>query len=641
MLGMGTEIFLIFAALLLIFDLVLLSVFKSGKRGKVDYGLILTIFAFILVLASYGRLLQAFMNNQFSLIGVYYYSSTGLSLFSKIYASWGGAQGSMLFLAFILSIFYLIVRIKAYKSNDNFYLFTTKILNVILLVFLVISLFKNPFEQFTVTPIEGKGLNPQLQTFWMIIHPPVIFVAYSFVLFAYALTLSAMRNNRGWSDLKLLRGSTYAAWLFLSFGIALGGVWAYEVLGWGGYWAWDPVETASLLPWFFLTALFYVNHITKSKSFSREFMILLTFASLVFLSALTRGGVTQSVHSYAISPVGPIMMAFALGMVFYFFYLKRFKRQPLFKLKVDKNSLQSRSAFIIFWTLIFIALVCFVGLAFPNFSYNYWTFPFVLALIAGLIGYSLNENALFARLVLLTIGGLAAGFVVSLLPLHLHILASLGIPLVVIAVLTTFYKTVQVARRRSVKRFGRNLMHLGVILILLGVFVSAGAKTSATFTDVRLNSSMEEMEVELTITDFSVGSSQSQVYYEQLDDLIPEHSFLEAGTTIHYLGRTYHRTLRADFYPNYGLVLRPLIISTVTGDLYMHFDYTEAMSTSLVEALREETALPDNMDIMAQTSPLIYLLWAGIGVMVLGIATQLFAEIKPTGTRDLHQKKLG
>jgi c-type cytochrome biogenesis protein CcmF len=639
MLGMGTEIFLIFAGLLLIFDLVLLSVLKSGKRGKVNYGLIGSIFAFILILASYGRLLQAFISDEFSLVGVYYYSSSGLSLFSKIYASWGGAQGSMLFLAFILSIFYLTMRIKAYKSNNNFYIFATKVLNVILIVFLIVSLFKNPFEQFPVTPVEGKGLNPQLQTFWMIIHPPIIFIAYGFVLFAYALTLSAMRNNRSWSDLKLLRGSAYAAWLFLSVGIALGGVWAYEVLGWGGYWAWDPVETASLLPWFFLTALFYVNHITKSKSFSRKFMILLTFASLVFLSALTRGGVTQSVHSYAISPVGPIMMVFTLGMTFYFFYLKRFRRQPLFKLELDKSSLQSRSAFVIFWSLIFIAIVCFVGLAFPNFSYNYWTFPFVLILIAGFIGYSLNEKAPFARVVLLTIGGLAVSFVLSLLPLNLHILASLGIPLAFIAVLTTFSKTVQVVWRRSTKHFGRNLMHLGLILILLGVFVSAGAKISATFKDVRLDSPVEEMGVKLIITDFSVGSSQSQVYYEQLDDRIPEYSFLEADTTVQYLGRTYYRTLRADFYPNYGLVPRPLIISTLFGDLYVHFDYTEVMSTSLVEALREETVLPDTVDIMMQTSPLIYLLWAGISIMVLGIATQLFAEIKPTGTRDIHQKK--
>jgi cytochrome c-type biogenesis protein CcmF len=636
--GMESEIFLIFAGLLLVFDLILLSVIKRGKQAKSDYGIYAAIMAFILILASYGRFSQAFISNDFSFIGVYSYSSSGLSIFSKIYASWGGARGSMIFLAFILSIIYLIFRVKTHKSRrDDFSVFTTRILNVILLVFLVVSLVGNPFEQYSVMPVEGLGLNPQLQTFWMIIHPPIIFAAYAFVVLAYALTLAAMRNNRDFSELKLLRISAYTAWLLLSVGIALGGVWAYEVLGWGGYWAWDPVETASLLPWLFLTALFYLNHIAKSRSYSREFMILLTFSSLVFLSALTRGGAAQSVHSYAISPVGPIMMTFALGMILYFFYLKRPKRQPLFKLNVNKASLKARSSFIIFWALIFIALVCFVGLTFQNFSYNLWTFPFVAILIIGLIGYSLNERAPLARLLLLTIGGLVAGFVVALLPSDLHIIASLGVPLLVVAVLMAFYRLIQVTRQKSSRQFGRSLMTLGIVLILLGVFISAGAKTSASFTDVKLNSPVEDLGVRIEVTNLSVGTSQSRVYYQQLDDLIPEYAFLKADSTVKYLGKTYHKTLRADFYPNYGLVLRPLIIPTEIGDLYIHLEYTEEMETSLVEALREETVLPDITNISVQTSPLIYVLWAGIITMVLGITTQLFIELK-LSTKDVSHR---
>jgi cytochrome c-type biogenesis protein CcmF len=630
---MQYELFLISAGLLLFFDLILLLAVKRVKKPKSDYGVYAAILAFILILASYGRLLQAFITNDFSFVGVYSFSSSGLPLLSKIYASWGGASGSMLFLAFLLSIFYLIVRIKAYKNRDNFWIFTTKILNIMLLVFLIVSLVKNPFEQFAVTPIEGKGLNPQLQTFWMFIHPPIIFGGYVFVLLAYALTMAAMKNSRDFSQLKPLKGSIYAAWLLLSIGIALGGVWAYEVLGWGGYWAWDPVETASLLPWLFLTALFYLNHITKSRSFSREFMILLTFASLVFLSALTRGGATQSVHSYAISPVGPIMMAFALGMVFYFFYLKRSIRQPLFKMEVNRSSLRSRSSFIIFWVLIFIAVVCFVGLAFQNFSYNYWSFPFVILLIAGLIGCSLNEKAPFARVILLTLGALIAGFFIAFLPLHIHILASLGIPLLVLAVLTASYKLVQVSRRKSARHFGRSLMNLSLILILLGVFVSAGAKTSGDVTNVGLNSPVQSLGAKIEVTKFSVGASQSMVYYQQLAGLVPEYSFLDVESTVHYMGRTYHRIFQADYYPNYGLVLRPQVISTEAGDLYMHLEYTGSMSTSLVEALSGETIIPDNVNIMVQTSPLIYLLWTGIAVMVLSIATQLLVELKATNDK--------
>jgi cytochrome c-type biogenesis protein CcmF len=631
---MQYELFLIFAGLLLFLDLILLSAVKREKKLKSDYGVYAAILAFILILASYGRLLQAFITNDFSFVGVYSYSSSGLPLLSKIYASWGGASGSMLFLAFLLSVFYVIVRIKSYKNRDDFWVFTTKILNITLLVFLIVSLVKNPFEQFSVTPIEGKGLNPQLQTFWMFIHPPIIFGGYAFVLLAYALTLASMKNNRDFSNLKPLKVSTYAAWLLLSVGIALGGVWAYEVLGWGGYWAWDPVETASLLPWLFLTALFYLNHIAKNKSFSREFMILLTFASLVFLSALTRGGATQSVHSYAISPVGPIMMGFALGMIFYFFYLKKSIRQPLFKMDVNRSSLRSRSSFIIFWVLILIAVVCFVGLAFQDFSYNYWTFPFVILLIAGLIGYSLNEKAPFARVILLTIGALVAGFFATLLPLHIHILASLGVPLLVLAVLIASYNLVQISRRKSVRDFGRSLMNLGLILILLGVFVSAGAKTSSDVTNVGLNSPVESLGAKIEVTKFSVGASQSMVYYQQLDDLVPEYSFLDVESTVQYMGRTYHSTLKADYYPNYGLVLRPQIISTEAGDLYIHLNYTDSMSTSLVEALRGETIIPDTVDIVVQTSPLIYLLWTGIAVMILGIATQLLFKLKHTGVQS-------
>jgi len=628
---MESEIFIIFAGLLLFFDLILLYIRKRVKTAKSDYGIYAAIFSFILLLASYGRLLQAFISNDFSFIGVYSYSSSGLSFFSKIYASWGGARGSMLFLALILSAFYVVVRIKTHKNHNNqFWVFSTEVLNIILVVFIVVSLVKNPFEQYLVTPIEGQGLNPQLQTFWMVIHPPIIFGAYAFVLLAFALTLSAIKNNQEYSGLKLLKCSIYAAWLLLSAGIALGGVWAYEVLGWGGYWAWDPVETASLLPWLFLTALFYLKPTTKSKNFSREFMILLTFASLVFLSALTRGGATQSVHSYAISPVGPIMMAFAVGMITYFFYLKKSKKQPLFKMEDYKTSVHSRSASIIFWALMLISAVCFIGLAFQDFSYNYWTFPFVLVLTVGLVGYSLNKKAPFARVILLTIGGLTASLIIFLLHIQFHILAILGIPLIFLAVLLAGYNIVRVAREKLVSNFGRSIITLGIVLILFGVFISAGAKTSENITDVNVNSTAENLGVTIEVTDISVGASQSMIYYQELNGLIPEYTFLNVDTTIDYMDRTYHRTLQADYYPNYGLVLRPQIIGTETGDIYIHLDYTENISTSLIQALRNEIIVPDTVKIAIQTSPMIYILWTGIAVMILGIITQLLVELKHT-----------
>ncbi|MDX1813373.1 MAG: cytochrome c biogenesis protein CcsA, partial [Candidatus Bathyarchaeia archaeon] len=402
-------VFLTIAALLSFLDLVLVSASKPNEKRRSDYGVYAAILVLALIVISYVMFLEAFIGNNFSFIEVYSYSSSSLTFLSKVYASWGGARGSMLFLTLILGLFYLALRFRAYKIRDKFNVTASQVFSVVVIVFLVICLVKNPFEQFAIAPVEGKGLNPQLQTFWMAIHPPIVFAAYAFVLLSYTLTLASMKTGREVGSIKMFQTSAYMAWLFLTMGIALGGVWAYEVLGWGGYWAWDPVETASLLPWLFLTAYFLFNSLFNKRSFTQEFMILITFASLVFLSALTRGGFTQSVHSYAISPVAPIMMAFSFGLIGYFFYLKRVKRQPLFKLEVEKTS-AAKASFIGFWALIFIATVCFAGLAFPNFSYNSWTFPFVIAFVAALIGCSFTEKTPFVRLLLIVIGSLGAGF---------------------------------------------------------------------------------------------------------------------------------------------------------------------------------------------------------------------------------------
>ena len=353
--------FLVAAALLSLADFTFLSMSKVPKERKIRYGFFFVILAVALIAICYVLFLEAFLENNFSLIEVYSYSSSGLPLMSKVFASWGGARGSMLFLTLLLGICYLAIRFLTWKKPDKFNITAGQLFSIIAIVFLAICVVKNPFERFAIAPVEGEGLNPQLQSIWMAVHPPIVFAAYAFVLLAYTFTLASMKTDRELGSTKIFRISTYMAWLLLTVGIALGGIWAYEVLGWGGYWAWDPVETASLLPWLFLTAYFLFNSLFQKRSFTQEFMILITFASLVFLSALTRGGFTQSVHSYSISPVAPIMIAFSVAMIAYFFYLRRVGKQPLLKLKVERTSL-SRSSFMGFWALIFIAIVCFAGI---------------------------------------------------------------------------------------------------------------------------------------------------------------------------------------------------------------------------------------------------------------------------------------
>jgi cytochrome c-type biogenesis protein CcmF len=621
--------FLVIAALLSFFDLTLLSISKPSRKLKISYGFYGVILAFALIAISYVLFLQAFIGNNFSFIEVHSYSSSGLPLMSKVYASWGGARGSMLFLTLLLGIFYLAIRFLTWKKPDRFNITASQVFSIIVIVFLAICLVKNPFEQFTVAPVEGKGLNPQLQSVWMAIHPPIVFAAYAFVLLAYTLTLASMKTGRELSSIKLFKASTYMAWLLLTIGIALGGVWAYEVLGWGGYWAWDPVETASLLPWLFLTAYFLFNSLFQNKrSFTRELMIMITFASLVFLSALTRGGFTQSVHSYSISPVAPIMIVFSVVMISYFLYLKRVGRQPLFKLEVERTSM-SRSSFIGFWALIFIAIICFAGLAFPNFSYNMWTFPFVMAFIAALIGCSFSEKTRFVRLLLIVIGTLAVSLFMVLIQVPaIHVLSVLSLPLLSVAILAAFHKLIRVSRKKAIKLFGQSLVHLGIIALLIGVFVSAGAKSTRTIAAVEPGISYPlSSGVAIETGVFTVSTSQSNVYNEELGAVVPECSSISGDITIQYMGKTYHNSLSASFYPNYGLVIRPLIITTETGDIYLHLDYTDELYDSLTQTLTGNTVTPESVAVTVQISPLIYLVWAGVALMVVSISLQAVIDL--------------
>lgn len=620
--------FLVAAAVLSFSDFAFLSMSKLDKDRKIRYSFVFVILAVTLIAMCYILFLQAFLSNNFSLIEVYSYSSSGLPLMSKVYASWGGARGSMLFLTFILGICHFAVRFLTWKKPDRFNITASQVFSIIVIVFLAICLVKNPFERFAITPIEGQGLNPQLQSVWMAIHPPIVFAAYAFVLLAYAFTLASMNAGRELGSSKVFRVSTYLAWLLLTIGIALGGVWAYEVLGWGGYWAWDPVETASLLPWLFLTAYFLFSSLFKKKSFTQEFMILITFASLVFLSALTRGGFTQSVHAYSISPVAPIMIAFSAGMISYFAYLKRGRRQPLFKLEVERTSM-SRSSFIGFWALIFISIVCFAGLAFPNFSYNTWTFPFVMAFIAALIGCSFSEKTRFVRLLLIVIGTLTVGLFMVLIQVPaINVLAVMSLPLLTVAVLAVFYKLIRVARKKAMKHLGQSLVHLGIIVLLIGVFVSAGAKSTRAIMNVESGVTYPlSSGVTIETGVFTVSNSQSTVYNEELGAVVPECSSISGDITIQYLGKTYHNSLSASFYPNYGLVIRPLVITTETGDVYLHLDYTDELYASLTQTLTGNTVTPESVAVTVQISPLIYLVWAGVALMIVSITLEAVIDL--------------
>jgi hypothetical protein len=205
--------------------------------------------------------------------------------------------------------------------------------------------------------------------------------------------------------------------------------------------------------------------------------------------------------------------------------------------------------------------------------------------------------------------------------------------LLIVAFLAVFYKLIQVTRKKSVKLFGQTLMYVGIIVLLIGVFASAGAKSTETITDAKINTPFEGLDAKLEIADFTISNSQSIVYNEQLDAVVPEYSSINGGITIQYLGKTYQRSLYASFYPNYGLVIRPLILTTEAGDVYLHFDYSDAMYESLTHALTGTIVTPESVAMTVQVSPLIYLLWVGISLMVVSISIQAVIDLAQKGER--------
>ncbi len=269
----------------------------SAERG------IYAVF-FLLILASLG-VSAAFLGDKFEYWYVASYSNRELELFYKVTGLWAGQRGSLLFWALILGFFSSICVFQNRDKNREFMPYVAGVLQGILLFFIIVLLFAdvNPFERLAFTPANGQGLNPQLQNYWMTIHPPTLYLGFTSFTIPFAFAVAALLNGRldaRW--IQLTRRWILTSWLFLSVGIIFGMRWAYEELGWGGYWFWDPVENASLLPWLTATAFLHSIQLQERRGMLRVWnmsLVLLTFLLTIFATFLTRSGLIDSVHSFA------------------------------------------------------------------------------------------------------------------------------------------------------------------------------------------------------------------------------------------------------------------------------------------------------------------------------------------------------
>ncbi len=227
--------------------------------------------------------------------------------------------------------------------------------------------FLNPFERLDFVPIDGQGLNPLLQNIGMVFHPPTLFIGYAGLAIPFAFAISGLlSDNEGW--IHRVRKWTLFSWLFLGLGVIMGGWWAYVILGWGGYWAWDPVENASLLPWLTSTAFLHSIMIQETKRGMKLWnilLIVLTFEFVIFGTFLTRSGILSSVHAFAGTKIGPYFIAYMISMLIFSLAVvamkyDQIKSRDIFESAVSKettflinNLLFVVSAFTIFWGTIF------------------------------------------------------------------------------------------------------------------------------------------------------------------------------------------------------------------------------------------------------------------------------------------------
>jgi len=321
---------------------------------------------FLIVLTSAG-IIAAFVGDRFEFWYVANYSNRELATFFKISGLWAGQRGSLVFWVLWLSFFSSLCVWQNRNRNREFMPYVTGVLLTITTFFLIVLLFAdvNPFERLGFTPANGRGLNPQLQNYWMTIHPPTLYLGFTAFTVPFAFGVASLLSGRldaRW--IQVTRSWTLLSWFFLSNGVIFGMRWAYEELGWGGYWFWDPVENASLLPWLSATAFLHSIQIQEKRGMLKNWnvsLVFVTFLLTIFATFLTRSGLIESVHTFAQElKIAYIFLGFMTLLTIVGIVLMVWRKDDL----TSENQIQSfvsREAAFLFNNLILLGAAFAVG----------------------------------------------------------------------------------------------------------------------------------------------------------------------------------------------------------------------------------------------------------------------------------------
>jgi cytochrome c-type biogenesis protein CcmF len=493
-----------------------------GSRRLVESGVGAFNLTAALMTAASALMIHAFVTNDYRIKYVQHYSDSVQPFFYKLTSYWGGLDGSIMFWVFLLAAFGAIaVHVNRHRHRELIP-YVVAVVSVVELFFLfVMIVHKNPFDTFLVdVPAQGEGLNPLLQNPYMVIHPPALYLGFVGMTIPYAFCMAALLTGHlddSW--LRAIRRWTIVSWLFLSFGLALGMIWAYEVLGWGGYWGWDPVENAGLLPWLTATALIHSMTMQEQRGMMRSWnviLVVITFFLTIFGTFMTRSGVVQSVHAFGEDRMLAVMftvfmvliLAVSCGLILY--------RWPLLRPRREFRSWASREAAFAAngWLLVFAAFFVLFATMFPTLAelvtgqrltvgppfFNKWMLPIGLALlfltgVGPLLAWRKSSGAILRREFQWPIvAGLVTGGAVYLLGIRVwaSALCFVFAGFVAATIAQEFIQGARVGRGtgararlaalvgllgRSRRRYGGYIVHLGVVLMFVG-FAGEGLKQS-------------------------------------------------------------------------------------------------------------------------------------------------------------------
>src|SRR5437764_866728 len=286
----------------------------------------------------------SFIVGDYSIKYIQHESDSVQPLFYRITSYWGGLDGSIMFWVFMLSAFGSAAVYVNRERHRELIPYVVAVISIVEMFFLFLMVIhNNPFDNFiTATPADGQGLNPLLQNFYMAIHPPTMYLGFVGLTIPYAFGMAALiTGHLDDSWLRAVRRWTMISWLFLSFGLMLGMIWAYEELGWGGYWEWDPVENAAVLPWFTATAFLHSVMVQERRSMlrvSNVTLVILTFFLTILGTFMTRSGVVVSVHAFGSDPVLARMFAWFMATILVGSFGLVIYRLPLLRSRNDLES---------------------------------------------------------------------------------------------------------------------------------------------------------------------------------------------------------------------------------------------------------------------------------------------------------------